>query len=71
MSSGFPQSWKVWESQGKVMENNKNVRSHGKSKIFTPIRVQNIIKDMVVSKIVKNLQKSQQMKLLWKIANLP
>ena len=38
--SGFPQSWKVRESHGKncghgkVMENNKNVKSHGKVEIL-------------------------------------
>ena len=40
MNSGFPQSWKVMEkfvvmeSHGKVTENNKYVKSHGKVKIL-------------------------------------
>ena len=38
--TGFPQSWKVMEkfvvmeSHGKVMENKKNIKSHGKLKIL-------------------------------------
>ena len=43
----------VMESHGKAMENDKNMKSHGKVKKCTLIRVQNIVRDMVVSKIVQ------------------
>ena len=56
--SGFPQSWKVRESHGKIYGHGKSWKSHGKfkkyqkswkSKNFTPIRVQNIVTDLVLS----------------------
>ena len=62
--TGFSQSWKVRVYQ-------ENIKSHGKVKNFTLIRVRNIVTDMVVSKCSSDefLVKKVQVSHPWKITN--